>query len=73
MILRLFLIVFAAAGLGTWLLRHYALARRVLDIPNDRSSHNVPTPRGGGLSIVVAFLAGTVGLAAIGAVVPSDR
>ena len=68
MILRLFLVVCAAAAVGTWLLRHYALARRVLDVPNDRSSHNVPTPRGGGLSIVVAFLTGTVGLAALGAV-----
>lgn len=26
-------------------------------MPNDRSSHSVPTPRGGGVSIVVAFLA----------------
>lgn len=29
---------------------------KVLDVPNVRSSHSVPTPRGGGISIVIAFL-----------------
>lgn len=44
----------------TYLVRGYAL-RRLLDLPNSRSSHQVPTPRGGGLAIVVAFaLAGAV-------------
>ncbi|WP_410481572.1 MraY family glycosyltransferase [Pseudomonas plecoglossicida] len=37
-------------------LRRYALARSVIDIPNARSSHTVPTPRGGGVAIVLAFL-----------------
>lgn len=37
-------------------LRRYALARSLLDIPNARSSHSLPTPRGGGLAIVLAFL-----------------
>jgi len=39
----------------TGLIRRYALAKRVLDIPNQRSSHTVPTARGGGLAIVMAF------------------
>jgi Fuc2NAc and GlcNAc transferase len=34
--------------------RRYAITRLV-DIPNSRSSHSNPTPRGGGLAIVVAF------------------
>lgn len=42
----------------TGLLRRYALARSLMDVPNNRSSHSVPTPRGGGLSIVLTFLAG---------------
>ena len=42
----------------TALLRRYALARSLLDVPNARSSHSLPTPRGGGVAIVVAFLAG---------------
>lgn len=40
----------------TAVLRRYALTRSMIDIPNDRSSHTVPTPRGGGVSIVVSFL-----------------
>ncbi|MDD5462020.1 MAG: glycosyltransferase family 4 protein [Methylococcales bacterium] len=45
-------------SLLTGLLRRYALAARWVDIPNARSSHKLPTPRGGGLAIVIVFLAG---------------
>ena len=31
---------------------------RVMDLPNQRSAHAVPTPRGGGVGIVVGFLLG---------------
>lgn len=48
------LATFSLAWLMTWRLRRYALARNVLDVPNSRSSHQVPTPRGGGMAIVVA-------------------
>ncbi|HHJ80138.1 MAG TPA: glycosyl transferase, partial [Candidatus Tenderia electrophaga] len=54
----LFLLVAGASWLLTGLLRRYALARSLMDVPNNRSSHSVPTPRGGGLSIVLTFLAG---------------
>ena len=40
----------------TAVLRRYALARSIVDIPNARSSHSIPTPRGGGIAIVLAFL-----------------
>ena len=33
-----------------------ALQRNILDLPNLRSSHSVPTPRAGGLSLVFLFL-----------------
>lgn len=48
---------------ATGLVRRYALARAILDVPNHRSSHTIPTPRGGGAAIVLAF---AVGLAALG-------
>ncbi len=48
------LATFSLAWLMTWGLRRYALAHNVLDVPNSRSSHQVPTPRGGGMAIVVA-------------------
>ncbi len=31
--------------------------RAILDQPNDRSSHAVPTPRGGGIAVMIALLA----------------
>lgn len=39
----------------TLLIRRLALYRGVLDIPNDRSSHCLPTPRGGGLAIIMVY------------------
>jgi Fuc2NAc and GlcNAc transferase len=50
------LVVAFAALCLTWVLRRYALARSLMDIPNARSSHSVATPRGGGVAIVVSFL-----------------
>jgi Fuc2NAc and GlcNAc transferase len=44
----------------TYWLRRYALHKSLLDIPNGRSSHSVPTPRGGGVAIVVSYLAALV-------------
>lgn len=55
LLLTLILSVAIGAWLLTGILRRYALARSLLDIPNARSSHTVPTPRGGGLAIVVSF------------------
>lgn len=51
-----------AALVGTGLLRRYALSRNVLDVPNDRSSHSVPTPRGGGVAVVIAFIGAMLAL-----------
>lgn len=34
--------------------RAYALHRDLLDHPNDRSSHTIPTPRGGGAAVIVS-------------------
>jgi Fuc2NAc and GlcNAc transferase len=50
---------------GVAVLRDWAGRRRILDIPNERSSHTRPTPRGGGLAIVAVVLLGTV-LCAVG-------
>ncbi len=55
-----------ASGLAwvlTRALRNYALRSNILDHPNDRSSHLVPTPRGGGVAIVLSFLICTAALA----------
>ncbi len=51
--------IFAAAWIGTALLRRYGM-EKLLDMPNERSSHAHPVPRGGGVAIVLAFLAGAL-------------
>src|SRR5581483_4963204 len=48
---------FVLALVGGWAYLRWA-PRRVLDIPNERSSHTRPTPRGGGIVIVFGFFAG---------------
>jgi Fuc2NAc and GlcNAc transferase len=54
------LLVPAIAAGGAWLLTALVIRRagsmRLIDLPNARSSHSRPTPRGGGLSIVIVVL-----------------
>lgn len=52
----LYLFIFLLSCSLTWILRRYALAVNMLDIPNHRSSHVIPTPRGGGVAFVICFL-----------------
>lgn len=52
----LFLVVIVISLGMTGLMRRYALARSIMDVPNARSSHSAPTPRGGGVAIVLSFL-----------------
>ena len=47
------------AGAGTVVATAVLRRRAVLDLPNDRSSHRVAVPRGGGVALAVATLAGT--------------
>jgi Fuc2NAc and GlcNAc transferase len=63
-------VAFLASAALAGLLRRYALAHALLDIPNERSSHSVPTPRGGGLAIAVVVLVGLVILGRAHVLVP---
>ncbi len=58
------------AGAGALSATRTALAylqrHQLLDRPNDRSSHTIPTPRGGGLGVVPPLLVVWAGLAATG-------
>ena len=53
---------FVLGGVGAWFMSHYAYSFGLLDIPNDRSSHNLPTPRGGGIGVLVAYIISSVWL-----------
>jgi Fuc2NAc and GlcNAc transferase len=50
---------------GCGLVRRYALHKALLDHPGERSSHSVPTPRGGGLAVAAALLAAVGYMAAV--------
>jgi Fuc2NAc and GlcNAc transferase len=54
------LFAFVATLALTGLVRRFALAHALLDVPNERSSHLAPIPRGGGLAIAAVVLAGVV-------------
>ena len=54
------LAMMAAAGLVAWLSARAVVQagwRRLLDVPGERSSHQRPVPRGGGIGVVLACLA----------------
>jgi Fuc2NAc and GlcNAc transferase len=56
------------SALLTGMVRSLAISHGVLDVPNERSSHKVPTPRGGGAAIVVATSVALIALGWLGAV-----
>lgn len=67
--LWIILAAFPVSWALTWMVRVRARALGVVDLPNNRSSHRHPVPRGGGLGIAVAFLCG-VGLFGLLGVIP---
>ena len=61
----IFFIVIATIAISfvlTHLVRKTAIKRNKFDIPNERSSHQNPTPRGGGVAVVAAFVFGLLAL-----------
>ncbi|AWY43537.1 glycosyl transferase [Pseudomonas putida] len=64
--------VFLASLLLTNTLRRYALKNKLMDVPNARSSHSTPTPRGGGVAIVISFLA-ALSVYALTGIVPQEQ
>jgi len=51
---------FAATAVGVPFFRAFVLKKGVIDTPNERSSHTIPTPRGGGLVMAAAILLGYI-------------
>ena len=54
--LLIILIAFALSFLLTYTNKKIAIRFNIIDIPNLRSFHKTPTPRGGGMAIVTSFL-----------------
>ena len=51
----IFFVLFCLTTVLTFLIRKLALQKNIIDSPNARSSHTLPTPRGGGLAIVIIW------------------
>ena len=54
--LIIFILLVILSYLSVYLIRRYAERRQIIDHPNERSSHVMPTPRGGGLAIVILVI-----------------
>ena len=44
----------------TYGVKYIALKKSIMDIPNERSSHLTPIPRGGGIAILIVFYIGLI-------------
>lgn len=64
--LAIFAIALLATTGGVALFKRYGAAAGMLDVPNERSSHVRPTPRGGGIVLVLVCLAVYCVSAAVG-------
>lgn len=62
----MYFLIFISSLLLTYLVRKIALKKAIIDIPNERSSHTIPTPRGGGLAIAITWFGALIILFAIG-------
>ena len=54
----LFLVLFLFSWMFTYVVKQIAIKKALVDIPNERSSHAVPTPHGGGVAIVITWFTG---------------
>jgi UDP-N-acetylmuramyl pentapeptide phosphotransferase/UDP-N-acetylglucosamine-1-phosphate transferase len=54
----IYLILFVFSFISTYLIKNYAIKKSLVAIPNDRSSHTIPTPHGGGIAIALSWFIG---------------
>jgi UDP-N-acetylmuramyl pentapeptide phosphotransferase/UDP-N-acetylglucosamine-1-phosphate transferase len=53
--LLVLIVTLVGSFLLTYIIKTIAQKKSLMDIPNERSSHTIPTPRGGGLSIAITW------------------
>ena len=54
----IYAILFIVSFALTYFIKNYALKKSLVDVPNDRSSHTMPTPHGGGIAIAITWFIG---------------
>ena len=58
--MHIYIITFILSFALTYIVRKIAIKKSIIDTPNERSSHTVPTPRGGGLAIAITWFIGLI-------------
>jgi Fuc2NAc and GlcNAc transferase len=66
------IIVFVSSFLGVAVVRSIAIRLNWLDYPNNRSSHRVATPRGGGLAIAIVSVTASIAILSRGQLLTPD-
>ena len=51
-----FFITLIISTVITYFIRNFSIKNNLYDIPNERSSHSMPIPKGGGLSIIILLI-----------------
>jgi Fuc2NAc and GlcNAc transferase len=60
----LYIVCTCLGSVGAWLISHFAFRLGLMDIPNERSSHEIPipVPKGGGIGILAAFVLASIAI-----------
>jgi len=53
--MHFYFILVIVSFIGVWVYRRVAIKINIIDIPNERSSHTVPTPRGAGVAVAATW------------------
>lgn len=56
----IYIAIAVASFVITGIVKNIAIRKAIMDIPNNRSSHTVPTPRGGGLAVAITWFVGLI-------------
>ena len=54
------MILFLISFVLTYLIKSYAIKKSLIAVVNERSSHNIPTPHGGGIAVAITWFIGLV-------------
>ncbi len=58
--MKFYLVLFIISFIATYVVREIAIRMNIYDIPIGRSLHTVPTPRGGGIALVICWYTGII-------------
>jgi len=56
----IYIVLFFLSVVLTYGMKLFAQQKSIMDIPNERSSHTIATPRGGGIAILIVFYIGLI-------------